>query len=521
MGYVRPQTGMVTTGTAPAERACNAPNGGLSERTHRRPQKETAVRRAKIVATLGPALDDEDRLRAALEAGIDVVRLNFSHGDHETHAKRLEMVRELSTRMGRNVGALADLQGPKIRLGTLPESGVKLETGGEVWLIPGEEDLDSYESEGTPTLPVVYDALARDCEPGSLILIDDGSLRLVVSRTDDETIAARVVVGGVAKTKKGVNLPGVAVSAPCVTEKDVEDMQAGIDMGVDWIALSFVRRAEDMINARNRVRSLGGDQPLVAKLERPEAIDNLVDIVAASDAVMVARGDLGVEVGPERVPAMQKQIIAEANSQAKPVITATEMLDSMINAPRATRAEASDVANAIFDGTDAVMLSGETAAGSYPVEAVRTMARIIEVAESSPHLVHPTMPSTSGQAVDRIVARAAVQVAAEIDAAALVVYSITGSSIQLVSKYRPAVPLLGLTPRDNARRRTALMWGAEAGLVPMKEQVTDLITSAERTLMDGNWVRRGERVVIVSGTPGGEGGTNRILVHRVGDDITT
>ena len=477
------------------------------------------MRRAKIVATLGPALDERDRMRAALEAGIDVVRLNFSHGDHDTHAKRLEMVREISARIGRNVGALADLQGPKIRLGTLPEEGVELETGGEVYLLPGREQLDSYSTEGVPALPVVYEALAADVEPGALILIDDGSLRLVVSRKESDGVWARVVVGGTAKTKKGVNLPGVAVSAPCLTEKDIDDLRAAIELGVDWVALSFVRRAEDMHNARERVRGFGGEQPVIAKLERPEAIENLHEIVVASDAVMVARGDLGVEVGPERVPAMQKQIIAEANAEAKPVITATEMLESMINSPRATRAEASDVANAIFDGTDAVMLSGETAAGRYPVETVRTMARIIEVAESSPHLVHPTPPARSVSAVDRIVARAAVQVAVDISAAALVVYSITGSSIQLVSKYRPKVPLLGLTPSDEVRRRTALMWGTESGLVPMKQQVTDLVIAAERALMDGNWVQRGDRVVVVSGTPGGEGGTNRILVHRVGDDV--
>ena len=477
------------------------------------------MRRAKIVATLGPALDEPDRLRAALEAGIDVVRLNFSHGNHDDHAKRLETVREISARIGRNVGSLADLQGPKIRLGTLPEAGVDLETGGEVYLVPGRESLAEYSSEGIPALPVVYEALATDVEPGALVLIDDGSLRLVVSRKEQDGVWARVVVGGKAKTKKGVNLPGVAVSAPCLTEKDIDDLQAAIELGADWVALSFVRRAEDMRDARDRVRAFGGEQPVVAKLERPEAIDNLTDIVAATDAVMVARGDLGVEVGPERVPAIQKQIIAEANGQAKPVITATEMLDSMINSPRATRAEASDVANAVFDGTDALMLSGETAAGRYPVEAVRTMARIIEVAESSPQLVHPTPPTSSALGVDRIVARAAVQVAADIHAAALVVYSITGTSIQLVSKYRPRVPLLGLTPRDEARRRTALMWGAESGLVPMKQQVTDLMAAAERTLMDGNWVQRGDRVVIVSGTPGGEGATNRIVVHRIGDDI--
>lgn len=479
------------------------------------------MRRAKIVATLGPALDDVDKLRAALEAGIDVVRLNFSHGDHDTHARRLEMVRELSVKIGRNVGSLADMQGPKIRLGALPETGVEVPTGSEVYLVPGREQLDEYVSDGQVALPVVYDALAQDVEPGSLVLIDDGSLRLVVSRKDGEGVWARVVAGGLAQSKKGVNLPGVAVSAPSLTEKDVEDLQVAVDLGADWVALSFVRRPEDMIEARERVHALSGEAPVVAKLERPEAIEHLRAVVAASDAVMVARGDLGVEIGPERVPAIQKEIIAEANRAAKPVITATEMLDSMISSPRATRAEASDVANAIFDGTDAVMLSGETAAGRYPVEAVRTMARIVEVAESSPQLLPPIEPPAGELAISRVVARAAVQVAKDIKASALVVYSISGASIELVSKYRPDVPLLGLTPRETTRRRTALMWGTEAALVPMKAQTTDLIAAAERVLVDGSWCERGQRIVIVSGLPGGQGGTNRIMVHRIGDPVSS
>ncbi len=479
------------------------------------------MRRAKIVATLGPALDDREKLRAALEAGIDVVRLNFSHGDHETHQRRLDMVRELSHRLGRNVGSLADLQGPKIRLGTLPEGGVEVPTGSEVELHPGRDSLPSYASEGQAALPVVYDALGRDVQPGSLVLIDDGSIRLVVSRIEDggERVIARVVAGGLAKTKKGVNLPGVNVSAPSLTEKDITDLKVAVELGCDWMALSFVRKPADILEARTRVHALGGECPIVAKLERPEAIDDLQAIVAVSDAVMVARGDLGVEIGPERVPAIQKQIIDEANAESRPVITATEMLESMINSPRPTRAEASDVANAIFDGTDAVMLSAETAAGRFPVEAVRTMARIIEVAEASPHLVHPTPPPHSENTVGRVVARAAVQVAKDVQAAAIVAYSISGSSIELVSKYRPPMPLLGLTPRETTRRRTALMWGTEAALVPMKSAAIDLTTAAERVLVDGNWVERGDRVVIVSGRPGGQGGTNRITVHRVGDPV--
>jgi pyruvate kinase len=477
------------------------------------------VRRAKIVATLGPALDDREKLRAAVEAGIDVVRLNFSHGDHDTHARRLEMVREVSVRLGRNVGSLADLQGPKIRLGMLPEEGVEVPTGSEVELWAGRETLDSYTSEGQAALPVVYEALARDVVPGSLVLIADGSLRLVVSRVDGDRVYGRVVAGGLAKSRKGVNLPGVQVSAPSLTDKDVEDLKMAVELGCDWIALSFVRRPDDVLDVRERVHAMGGEAPIVSKLERPEAITNLEEIVAVSDAVMVARGDLGVEIGPERVPAIQKQIIDEANAEARPVITATEMLESMTSSPRPTRAEASDVANAVFDGTDALMLSGETAAGRFPVEAVRTMARIIEVAESSPHLVHPQPPPHSQATVGRVVARAAVQVAKDIGATAIVVYSISGASIELVSKYRPEAPLLGLTPRETTRRRTALMWGTEAGLVPMKGAVTDLTAAAERVLVDGDWAQRGDRIVIVSGRPGGEGGTNRIMVHRVGDPV--
>jgi pyruvate kinase len=481
------------------------------------------VRRAKIVATLGPALDDRELLRAAVEAGIDVVRLNFSHGDHETHARRLEVVSALAARLGRNVGSLADLQGPKIRLGTLPGDGIPLPTGSEVYLLPGRERLDEYSSGGVVALPVVYPHLAEDVDPGALVLIDDGSIRLLVSRVDADGVCAKVVAGGVAKSRKGVNLPGVAVSAPSMTEKDVADLEFALEVGADWVALSFVRKPEDVRDARARVHELRGECPIVAKLERPEAIDNLTEIIEASDGVMVARGDLGVEIGPERVPAIQKEIIARANAEARPVITATEMLESMISSPRPTRAEASDVANAVFDGTDALMLSGETAAGKFPVEAVRTMARIIEVAESSPHLVHPVPPSRPGVdlEVNRIVARAATAVARDVRATAIVVYTISGSSGQLVSTYRPPVPIIALTPREPTRRRTALMWGTEAAFVPMKGGSAELLTAAERVLVDGSWAGNGDRVVIVTGPPGGQGGTNRIMVHRIGDPIVT
>lgn len=476
------------------------------------------VRRAKIVATLGPALDDPSRMKAALAAGIDVVRLNFSHGDHGSHASQLEQVRAAAQDIGRPIGSLGDLQGPKIRLGQMPDEGVDLPDGGDVVLVPGAETLEEIErdEDGPPHLPVVYPQLADDVEPGALVLMDDGLIRLIVSRVHDGIIHCRVVAGGIAKSRKGVNLPGVSVSARSLTEKDRADVHAMVEMGVDWIAISFVRKPDDVTEVREIIEECGGDQPVIAKLERPEVLENLRDIVEASDAVMVARGDLGVEIGPERVPALQKEIISLANATGRPVITATEMLDSMIRSPRPTRAEASDVANAVFDGTDALMLSGETATGRFPVEAVRTMSRIIEVAESSRHLVHPPPPSQQDMEVGRVVAKAAVQAAEDIRAQALVVFSLSGSSIQLVSKFRPDVPIVGLTPSERTLRRLALMWGTTGELVEERDHTRDLILMAEEVALRGGYGARGDAVVIVSGIPGGHGGTNRILVHRLG-----
>jgi pyruvate kinase len=477
------------------------------------------VRRTKIVATLGPALSEPGVLKAAIAAGIDVVRLNYSHGDHAGHEKQRTQVDEIARELGKNVGVLGDLQGPKIRLGTLPDDGVDLVDGAEVVLLAGEEELERYDDgAGTPVLPVVYEQLADDVEPGALVLMDDGLLRLVVSRVDGRSVHARVVAGGRATSRKGVNLPGVEVSAKSLTEKDREDVAAMVAIEVDWVALSFVRRPEDVREVRDLVRHHGGQAPIVAKLERPEAVDNLEAIVTETDAVMVARGDLGVEIGPERVPALQKEMINLANREAKPVITATEMLDSMIRNPRPTRAEASDVANAIFDGTDAVMLSGETAAGRYPVEAVRTMARICEVAESSGELVQPpTPPVMEGLSVARVVAKAAVQAARDIGAKVICVFSFSGSSVQLVSKFRPDVPIIGLITQPAPMRRLALMWGTDGALVPERDHSRDLILSAEETCLRGGYAQRGDSIVIVSGIPGGHGGTNRVLVHRVGD----
>ena len=481
------------------------------------------MRRVKIVATLGPSLDDPEALHGAIAAGVDVVRLNFSHGTQEEQARRLDMVRSTAERLGRTVGCLADLQGPKIRLGRLPQAGVEVPTDSEVLLQPGRDDLDPSATAAVTALPVTYADLAHDVTPGAQILIADGSLRLRATRVDDAGVWASVEVGGVALSHKGVNLPGVAVSAPSLTDKDIDDLTAALEMGVDWVALSFVRRPEDVHATREVIRAHGGRTPVIAKLERPEAIDELSGIVEAADAVMVARGDLGVEVGPERVPAMQKEIIYRANAAGRPVITATEMLESMITAPRPTRAEASDVANAVFDGTDAVMLSGETAVGRYPVRTIETMGRIVESAEASRHLVHPRgrwQGIDGDRLVARVVAEAAVQVAQDVEAHALVVYSLSGASMQIVSSFRPDVPLVGLTPHVDTRRRATLLWGTESVLVPVEHEVADLYAAAEQALIAGGWAAEGDRIVVVAGRPGGAGSTNRIMVHRIGDDVS-
>jgi pyruvate kinase len=471
-----------------------------------------AGERTKVVATLGPASSDAEVLGAMVDAGLDVVRLNFSHGERDDHLARFKLIRELAAARGRNLAILADLQGPKIRVGVVDEAGVAVPTGGECVLVAGAERA------APPAVPVVYERLAADVRPGDRILLDDGGIELAVREVDDARVRCTVRRGGVVRSRKGVNLPGVAVSAPSLTDKDLADLATAVQAGADYLALSFVRTAGDVLAAKRAVAEQGGQVPVVAKLERPEAVAALDDILAATDAVMVARGDLGVELAVEKVPPLQKEIIAHANAVGVPVITATQMLESMVSNPRPTRAEASDVANAIFDGTDAVMLSQETAVGAFPVEAVATMRRIAREAEATPHLAHPPPPSGGGLDVAATVCRAAVQVADELGARAIVAFTQGGATARLVSRFRPRVPIIGLTPAETTRRRMALYWGVEAPvLLDQGVELSAMVAQGDQRLCETGLAATGDVVVVVAGTPGRGGATNRVLVHRVGE----
>ena len=467
--------------------------------------------RTKVVATLGPVSSNPETLKGMIEAGLDVVRLNFSHGERADHLARFELVRSVAAEVGHNLAVLVDLQGPKIRVGVVDDNGVRVDRGREVVLVAGADRA------AEPEIPVVYPELAADVRQGDQILLDDGAIGLRVQEVEGERVRCQVERGGVVKSRKGVNLPGVAVSATALTSKDRADVATAVEAGADYVALSFVRKPDDVVQAKQAITDHGGDIPVVAKLERPEAIDCLDEILEVADAVMVARGDLGVELAVEKVPPIQKHIIAQANSQGVPVITATQMLESMVASPRPTRAEASDVANAIFDGTDAVMLSQETAIGQYPVEAVATMARIAREVEATPYLSAPPPPAVGKLDVPATVCRAAVQVATDLGARAIVAFTESGASARYVSRFRPRTPIIGLTTSETARRRMALFWGVEtAAPLPVGTQVRGMIDEADQRIVEEGLLDPGDLIVVVAGSPGGRGGTNRVLVHRVG-----
>jgi pyruvate kinase len=477
------------------------------------------VRRAKIVCTLGPATANERRIRELVYAGMDVARLNMSHGTHEDHAEAYRLVREASDASGHGVGILADLQGPKIRLENFSGGPVQLSRG-QVWTITTRDVDGNAEISGT-----TYKGLAGDVSPGDPILIDDGKVRLRVTEVRDGTdVVCEVLVGGKVSNHKGINLPGVAVSVPALSEKDVEDLRFALHLTVDFIALSFVRSAADVEDVRRVMREENVHLPVIAKIEKPQAIDNLDEVIAAFDGFMVARGDLGVEMPAEEVPFLQKTIIDKARLNAKPVIVATQMLESMISSPTPTRAEVSDVANAILDGADAVMLSGETGVGEYPVHTVETMARIIQATEAhaleqqevGTLRVLPWDPHTKSG----VIAKAAGEVAERIDAKYVVAFTQSGDSARRMSRLRGPVPVLAFTPEGKTRSQLSLTWGVETFKTSTVEHTDEMVLQVDDHLLNLGRVAEGDLVVIIAGSPPGiPGSTNALRVHRMGDAV--
>ncbi|MCD0481566.1 pyruvate kinase [Streptacidiphilus sp. ASG 303] len=474
------------------------------------------MRRAKIVCTLGPAADGYDQIKALVDAGMDVARLNLSHGTHAEHEERYRRVRKASDETGRSVGILADLQGPKIRLGTFAEGPVLLERGDD-FTITTEDGV-----EGDRTMcGTTYRGLAADVTRGERILVDDGRVTLEVTEVDGPRVHCIVIEGGMVSDHKGLNLPGVAVSVPALSDKDVADLRWALRTGADMVALSFVRTGRDADDVRRVMDEEGRRVPVIAKIEKPQAVDNLDSVIEAFDGFMVARGDLGVEMPLEQVPLVQKRVIALARRNAKPVIVATQMLDSMINASRPTRAEASDVANAVLDGTDAVMLSGETSVGKYPVETVRTMARIITAVEDDvlaqglPPLAASGKPRTQGGAV----ARAAAEIGDFLDAEFLVAFTQSGDTARRLARYRSPIPVLAFTYEPAVRSRLALTWGVETFLGPLAANTDEMVEQVDAQLLRIGRCQKGDTVVITAGSPPGLAGrTNLVRVHHVGED---
>jgi pyruvate kinase len=478
------------------------------------------ARSAKIVATIGPTSQDEKILTRLIKSGLNVARLNFSHGTHEDHSARIKLIRQLSEKLGQPITILQDLQGPKLRVGRLPDEGVNLVAGQIVKLCQGSECR--YDGDQAIVIPMDVPNLLDAIEPGNRILLDDGNLEMEVLTVTAESLSAKVVLGGTLKSNKGVNLPGAKLVIPGFTEKDEEDLIFGLAQGVDAVAISFVRSASDVDIVRQAIRRYSPDYwdiPIIAKLERPEAIVNLHEIIHAADGVMVARGDLGVETSPAEVPITQKRIIQEANLHAKIVITATQMLDSMIHNPRPTRAEASDVANAIFDGTDAVMLSGETASGAYPLESVQMMNTIVCEAEKYfEDWGHNSIFSEETRDDAVSMTRAARELAHDRNVAAIAVFTQTGRTALLMSKSRPQVPIIGLTPLLRTYQKMNLYWGVTPYLVPFANTVEEMIQTVEKALLSATPVKPGDQVIILSGFPVGSFRLpNLALLHTIGE----
>lgn len=471
-----------------------------------------ASRKAKIVCTLGPASNNEAVMRDLMRLGMDVARLNFSHGTHEEHARTIERIRKVSEKEGRTVCILQDLQGPKIRTGRLKyRTPVPLKSGSHLTITP--RDIP-----GTSTvISTTFKTLATEVQAGARILLSDGLIELLVLGTEGDDVQCEVINGGMLGEHKGINLPGAVVSVPSLTEKDEKDLAFGLKHGVDMIAVSFVRTADDVRAVKHQVYAAQSDAWVIAKLEKPQAVEeaNLEEILDVADGVMVARGDLGVEVPPEKVPIIQKRVIRRAADWRKPVITATQMLESMIENPRPTRAEASDVANAVLDGTDAVMLSAETASGKYPREAVAIMARIIEEAESN--MEHaPRRRQHRHLSISETICESVAHAAQDLEMKAIAVYTETGNTARLISKYRPDAAIYALAANEPVCARLNLMWGVRPIVCQIGRDTQEMVTNAETLLMKRHAVQPGDVMAIVAGTRTTSGSTNFMRLHVVG-----
>ena len=471
------------------------------------------MRRAKIVCTMGPAVESTEKVAELIAAGMNMARLNLSHGGYDEHKNRLDLVRNAAAAANRPVAILVDLQGPKIRLARFKDGPHELARG-DIFTITTDEVEGTKEKCGT-----TYKGLAGDCKPGDRILIDDGKVTVEVVEVNGNDVVTKVVQPGFVSNNKGINLPGVAVSVPALSEKDMDDLRWGLRAGADFIALSFVRKAKDIDDVHRIMDEEGIRRPVIAKIEKPQAVDNLEEIVAAFDGIMVARGDLGVEMPIEEVPLVQKRCIALARASAKPVIVATQMLDSMITNSTPTRAEATDCANAVLDGADALMLSGETSVGAFAIEAVATMARIIaRTEEAMLDQIAPMKhnPATKGGAITK----AAKEVGEIVGAKYLVAFTQSGDSARRISRLRSAIPILALTPEVPVYNQLALSWGVESLITPVVSHTDEMVKQVDALLIESGRVSKGEPVIIIAGAPPGiPGSTNALRVHIVGDAI--
>ena len=487
------------------------------ERDVRESASSVSTRRAKIVCTIGPACSSEAMLRELMRAGMDVARINFSHGTQDEHARIIDRIRRVAEKEGRPICILQDLQGPKIRTGRLKyRTPVALKRGSRVTITPRDVP-------GTATvIPTTFPLLSREVHPGARVLLSDGLIELRVKSVRGEDVECEVVNGGMLAEHQGINLPGAIISVPSLTEKDVKDLEFGVRHAVDMVALSFVRTADDVRAGKRLLGERKSDIPIMAKLEKPQALDHLDGILELADSVMVARGDLGVEVSPEKVPIMQKKIIRHAALWRKPVITATQMLESMIENPRPTRAEASDVANAIFDGSDAVMLSGETASGKYPKEAVSMMSRIVLEAERhiedfvGPHRKRREQPHALS--IPETICESVAHAADDLEMRAIVVYTETGNTARLISKYRPQCEVYGFTHIAAVCNRMNLFWGVHPVKCPTPRSAEDMVREAERELLSRGAVKPGDVIAVAAGTRMASGSTNFLRLHVVTPD---